>query len=622
MARRTHRAFTLQELLVVVLVLGVLVAMVVPALEAIWGIVRQVECKINLANLYVAQQAYQSQQVMNGGSTDSTEFATGAGWQALLAPFIEGSGTFLCPQNQAYWDGTDISGNTTGGTRPPLNVPGTVELRFYQRNQVGASVDVGYNVGDYRWTISIPDGGVSVRTIPMGDHLRVQVDDCIAYGAYAYDDYWFDLYLDPSGKPSRLVKVLTGGDNFGTEGPDSQFRYRPELWVGSTQITDDWTAEPGGTTIDLSAIQGSSGWSDYGLSRGVYDRPLDPSGNPMDIGGADSKLIMILDYPFPIADYTGIDVDDDWNKIFITNIAQWRATYKHSDTDLDWYAYQALRHSGRANVLFCDGRVDDLGPEDLLEANPLWRYLGVLSGAERSAISQALQVQASSPPSPLQSVTQPAATSAGQAAPAAVAAQAPPAPKAEGRAPAVVPGPGPAPPPPVKVPAPDLPRPRWVPGKQEVGRLVTFHWNGADCADVYLNGWPLRSRAPDFHRRQGEAEAELSADAVIRRGDVITVGARRGAAFGFLLVAVDRDRKVVWKTDPANWKAYVPGGEKKWAAPDVAARFPAVPVTVPPTVWPPQAALNARFGNRATPIWCNEAPEVFLISVILDVGGR
>jgi prepilin-type processing-associated H-X9-DG protein len=185
--------------------------------------------------------------------------------------------------------------------------------------------------------------------------------------------------MDSTGSPSRLVKVLTGGDDSGSSQGESRWRYRAELWVGSTQVSSDWVSASGGTSIDVQAAGGGQGcraWADYGLSRGVFERHVDPNGNAMDICRIDSKLIMVLDYPFPIANYAGIDVDDDWNRVFITNISTWRANYKHSDTDLDWYAYQSLRHSGRANVLFCDGRVDELSPDELQETNPLWKYFG------------------------------------------------------------------------------------------------------------------------------------------------------------------------------------------------------------------------------------------------------
>jgi prepilin-type processing-associated H-X9-DG protein len=41
-----------------------------------------------------------------------------------------------------------------------------------------------------------------------------------------------------------------------------------------------------------------------------------------------------------------------------------------------WQYYQALRHAGRANVLFCDGHIEPLSAEDLEYMDPRWVYEG------------------------------------------------------------------------------------------------------------------------------------------------------------------------------------------------------------------------------------------------------
>jgi len=371
MHRPGKSAFTLTELLIAIAVICILVGLLLPFGGSAWAVARGMQCKTNLGNIYKAEQAFQSQQLLGGTPTDgSTCFATGSGWQALLQPFLESTSCFMCPENSAYWAGTagtgssSGSGNSTGANRPPTNKPGTIELRVYQRQETAGpnNVDAGYPVGAYRWSISIPNDAGWVITQQMGDHLRVKVDDCPSAGVYAWDDYWFDLYMD-GGMPTKMVKVATGDSG-------SHQRYRPELWVGSTKISNDWTAEASGDIVNMPAE--ARAWADYGLSRGIYART-----NNMEICRTDSKLIMVLDYPFPVADYSSIDVNDDWKRVFITDIKWWRQTYKTSDTDLDWYAYQALRHGGRANVLFCDGRVDELPPEDLQQTNPLWWYSGI-----------------------------------------------------------------------------------------------------------------------------------------------------------------------------------------------------------------------------------------------------
>ena len=115
--------------------------------------------------------------------------------------------------------------------------------------------------------------------------------------------------------------------------------------------------------------------TNYGISRGCFQ---DRNGD--DLHAPDSRLFFILDYPRSIADFT--DVNDDravpdkqyWSQIFIYPTPP---THWSPPPELDgwkWPEVQALRHMGKANVLFCDGRIEGLGPEELSATSPLWRY--------------------------------------------------------------------------------------------------------------------------------------------------------------------------------------------------------------------------------------------------------
>jgi hypothetical protein len=121
------------------------------------------------------------------------------------------------------------------------------------------------------------------------------------------------------------------------------------------------------------------------------------------------------------------------------------------------------------------------------------------------------------------------------------------------------------------------------------GMPVTIYWHMADDADVYLNGSPLRDYKPSFKTRGDEApRPAFSASATLKKGDVFTVGGRRGGSYGFMLIAVDTANRVVFKTDQK---------------PLVAASSPKVPVTVQPDPWYPQKELNKKYANVAFSIW-------------------
>jgi len=89
------------------------------------------------------------------------------------------------------------------------------------------------------------------------------------------------------------------------------------------------------------------------------------------------------------------------------------------------------------------------------------------------------------------------------------------------------------------------------------GVPVTIYWHMADDADLYLNGSPLRNYEPSFRTRGDEApRPAFTAEAILKNGDVFTVGGRRGGSYGFMLIAVDHTGRVVFKTDQKSWKVY------------------------------------------------------------------
>ncbi len=140
------------------------------------------------------------------------------------------------------------------------------------------------------------------------------------------------------------------------------------------------------------------------------------------------------------------------------------------------------------------------------------------------------------------------------------------------------------------------------------GMAVTIYWHMADDADVYLNGKPLRNYQPSFKTRPDEApQPAFKAQAIIKNGDVFTVGGRRGGSFGLMLIAVDANNQIVFMTDQQSWKVYEPGERPDWFSPAVALSSPAKPVTVQPNPWYPQKELNSKYGNKALSIWSTPA---------------
>ena len=94
--RVVRRAFTLVELLVVIAIIGVLIGLLLPAVQAAREMCRRIHCVNNLKQLGLAMQTYENTYkafpINSGDLPDATKtgFATvGNSWLSRLLPFLE-----------------------------------------------------------------------------------------------------------------------------------------------------------------------------------------------------------------------------------------------------------------------------------------------------------------------------------------------------------------------------------------------------------------------------------------------------------------------------------------------------------------------------------------------------
>src|SRR3954467_6091271 len=90
---RRWLAFTLVELLVVIAIIGILVALLLPAIQSAREAARRTKCTNNLKNIALACLNYESTKktLPPASNTALKESQSGLSWAVLILPFIEES---------------------------------------------------------------------------------------------------------------------------------------------------------------------------------------------------------------------------------------------------------------------------------------------------------------------------------------------------------------------------------------------------------------------------------------------------------------------------------------------------------------------------------------------------
>ncbi len=163
-----NRAFTLVELLVVIAIIGVLVALLLPAIQAAREAARRVACQNNFRQVGLALQNYDSaQKHFPSGTTDTVHGNNeGFSWAVWLLQYIEGGTVFdqidmtapdgfvgsTSPQNQDLMNRAEIA---------TFNCPSSSSIRWVEDWNNGHRVHVGDMVGIAG---AIPPNAASIPT--------------------------------------------------------------------------------------------------------------------------------------------------------------------------------------------------------------------------------------------------------------------------------------------------------------------------------------------------------------------------------------------------------------------------------------------------------------------------
>ncbi len=175
--------FTLVELLVVIAIIGVLVALLLPAVQAAREAARRAQCKNNLKQIGLALQNIHSSEgaLPQGVYTDpADDKSPGLSWMTRLLPFIEEQNKFdriaahKPPNASSAWEfyAPFLYANSLGSVIPSSDVPvpgfncPSSDLPLFVPNGVAKTVAIGLATTSYKGSKGVGRSGVFVRVDP------------------------------------------------------------------------------------------------------------------------------------------------------------------------------------------------------------------------------------------------------------------------------------------------------------------------------------------------------------------------------------------------------------------------------------------------------------------------
>ena len=261
----TRRGFTLVELLVVISIIGLLMALLLPAVQTSRATARGAQCKSNLHQMGIAFKRLQSGQ--SGVSTDSLPY----GWVPALQKLAAGEGDiFNCPSAPSDEESTGEFGGASV-----------------------ASIGLALNDGPFFDQACDPEGPFAVLRDGEFPSNNYTLEFEIGYGAMDFNDLRI-VFQHTGSKVKATVVSIGDGNNDSNNVPFRFFAPNGSLLFESGRYDHPCPVE--------IEYDDESQNANYGMNNRA---------NVLRRGG---HKVLILDYKKLVANVVGPDATDVWNE--------------------------------------------------------------------------------------------------------------------------------------------------------------------------------------------------------------------------------------------------------------------------------------------------------------------
>jgi prepilin-type N-terminal cleavage/methylation domain-containing protein/prepilin-type processing-associated H-X9-DG protein len=323
MRTQVRRAFTLVELLVVMVIIGMLISLLLPAVQSVREAARKAQCENNLRQIGLAYSAYNEKNGVGNRLVPGT-------WTSSLLPYLENqSSIYICPDDKEPPSGAALGDYT-------LYIPNDNKVVPFQASP-GTFCQLAT-------AAQVQNQGV---TLPTPDSYMLMLED-MALGS-GWDQ---TLLVVPQSDGSLLCTT------YGPQ-PGNNPSYSQVLWgpPNNSVILADFKGAGHKFTVASSAR------TSYGIN-GHCNKFLQ-----------DSQKLLLVEYCKAVADVVGKSAPDLSNATL---------QYVPSTTRLSpqWGGWggSRVRHTRTMNVLYADGRVETVSPATITPSvaaihDEFWRPL-------------------------------------------------------------------------------------------------------------------------------------------------------------------------------------------------------------------------------------------------------